>query len=129
MALLIDSSVWIALFADDDVHHSRAKKLFQTVSDTVYVPYGVIVEVATVLTYKYAHAHACAFFAYITQNRQIVIVGNDVLTEMVFFQELAKRISFTDAALLHSAKVLSAELITFDMQLARLAKKSRAHRV
>lgn len=123
MASLVDSCVFIALFSEEDAFHNKASALSRTLVGRIYVPYCVMNEVVTVLTYKHTLAHAKAFLAYLTQNEQIVIVGDDAVAEMVFFETLAARISFTDAALLHLAQKLPAELITFDTQLKRLYKK------
>ena len=124
MANLIDSSVWVALFLDFDAQHRKAKRTLQTISDIIYTPYCVIAEVVTVLAYKHSKHAADNFITYIRDNKDIRIINDDAFDEMDFYTTLPHKISFTDAALLFLSSTRNANLITFDTQLARIAKKT-----
>ncbi len=126
MASVVDSCVWIALFLDFDTEHERAEKILSGIKGNVFVPYCVISEVATVLTYKHSKAQADSFLAYLEYAENLVVVENKTREECAHFVSHPQGISFTDSALLFLSKKLGAKLITFDKQLLRLAKKSKA---
>jgi predicted nucleic acid-binding protein len=121
MKHLIDSSIWVALFLDFDTDHTKAARMFEKIDGTILLPYCVVNEVATVLCYKHSKAQADQFLAYIIDNQAINIVEDLPDQEIVWYQAVSKRISFTDAALILLAKKHGAELSTFDKQLQRLA--------
>ena len=123
MAYLVDSSVWVALFLDFDTQHRKAEQIIQKLSGTIYMPYCVIAEVTTILTYKHSKALADNFIAYVHDNRDIKIINNDASDEMSFYTTIPHRLSFVDAALIFLAGKLDAKLITPDKQLERIAKK------
>lgn len=124
MGAIIDSSVWVALFLDADTQHPKATRLFPVLALPIYVPYCVIVEVATVLTYKHSKEQADGFLKYLDGNRDIVLIDDTLQDEMLFFRSLAQKISFTDAALIFLSKKLGVRLVTFDRQLKQIAKKT-----
>lgn len=123
MKHLVDSSVWVGLFLDFDVQHRKAVQLVHKLKGVLYIPYCVLNEVATVLVYKHSKAQADQFLDYIAQNRDIKLVSDSSKEEIRFYRTISHRISFTDAALLYLSETLDAELITFDRQLNRIAKK------
>ena len=61
---------------------------------------------------------------------QIKIVVDETMIkteeEIVYYKSLTNKISFTDAALLLLSQKLGAELVTFDKQLARVAKGAKS---
>lgn len=123
MAHLVDSSVWAALFLKRDSQHTRAANRIKRQKGIVYVPYCVANETATVLAYKHSKKQADRFLYFIENARDIEVVEDDFQEEATFYKTLNTRISFTDAALILFSQKLSAELVTFDKQLERLAKK------
>lgn len=125
MAKLIDSSVWIGLYVDDDAHHAKAVRLFKELSGTVYVPHLVCSEVATVVTYKHSKQQANRFVAFLDDNPNIELIDSDPAADRAFFQTITSKISFPDATLLRLAKELDAELVTYDKQLAGLYRKQK----
>lgn len=122
MALLIDSSVWVALFLDFDTQHAKAARLFSTLQGALYVPYCVVSEVTTVLAYKHSKKQADFFLKYLEGSRDIILLDDILQDELFFFQTLRQNISFTDAALIFLSGKLKARLITLDRELARIAK-------
>jgi predicted nucleic acid-binding protein len=124
MAHLIDSSVWIALFLQSDTQHRKAGRIIDTIRGKIYVPYCVVSEVATVLTYKHSKVQADAFCRYLDAHKDIFLINNVIEDELSFFVNSNVRISFTDTALLFLTRRLPATLITFDKQLEQ-AKKRR----
>ena len=126
MGALVDSSVWVALFLDADTQHAKAARIFPAVAPPIYAPYCVIAEVATILAYKHSKEQADRFLKYVGGNRDIVLLDDVLQDEMIFFQTLTQKISFTDAALVFLSKKLNARLVTFDQQLGRIAKKANS---
>lgn len=122
---LIDSSVWVALFLDFDSQHQKAADIFSKIDDKIYLPYGVIAEVTTVLTYKHSKDQANNFLEFITDNNDIILVENQTLPEMDFFKKLKSNISFTDASLIFMAGKLNLALITFDKEVVKAAGKRK----
>jgi predicted nucleic acid-binding protein len=122
---LIDSSVWVALFLDFDTQHEKAAEFFANLETEkkIYLPYGVISEVSTVLVYKHSKEQADKFLEYVRGNSDIVIFENQTVAEMEFFQKTREKVSFTDTTLIYLAKAFALTLITFDDQMVKLFKK------
>lgn len=123
MAHLVDSSMFIALFLDFDANHKEAARLMETLPGTFYIPYGVIGEVATVLTYKHSKKQADLFLEYLEQSEHVVILDAKPDDEITFFPSISQRISFVDCTLLLYSQHMNLGLVTFDKQLKRIAKK------
>ena len=126
-SLVLDSSVWIALFVDDDPHHAKAAQFVASKSGTIYLPYVVLSEAATVITYKHSKAQAERFVTFLEADSDIVWLESDGVADRAFFKTISSKISFADATLLRLAIALKAELITYDQQLARLYRKTFRH--
>ncbi len=99
MKKIVDSSVWVALFLDFDTQHQKAKKCIMQLEGKILVPYAVISEVVTILTYKHSSEQALGFLSYIQNNTDIELMDNQLDEEILFFQKTQKNISFTDHAL------------------------------
>ena len=124
MASLVDSSVWVALYLDDDSQHVKAQRLVATLHAPFYVPYGVLEETASVLTYKESKAHANRFVEFVELSSDIVYLDPDWRVDAAAFRSIGSRISFTDAVLLELSRTLSdTKLVTFDQQLLRLYRR------
>lgn len=114
---LIDSSVWVALFLDFDASHQKAVEIFSQLDGTIYVPYCVVAETATVLAYKHSKRQADNFLEYLTNNQNIILFENQIFPEIEFFKKVESRISFTDTSLIYLAQKMNLSLITFDRQI------------
>lgn len=90
---------------------------------TIYLPYGVLEETASILTYKHSKAQADQFLDLVDRDSDIVLLDGQCVIDMARFRTVTARISFVDSMLLGLAKALPATLITFDRQLERLARK------
>ncbi len=108
---------------DFDTHHKKAISLAESLSGILYVPYCVINESASVLTYKHSKEQANQFLAYLSENDSITLVDDQIEEEIKWFREYPKRMSFTDISLLWLSQHFHASLVTFDIQLAREYKK------
>lgn len=119
---IIDSSVWVALFLDFDSTHKKASEIFSQIEGSIYLPYCVINEVATVLAYKHSKMQADSFLDFITDNEDIIIIGDEIANEINYYRQIEKNISFTDAAIIYLAEKFNLLLITFDKQIIKIIK-------
>ena len=119
-SIILDSSVWIAFFKQDDSQHQKAEGvLAQAPSAQVVVPEYVLVEVATALKQRGYQTAAKEFVAMVMHEGRSIFLPSDALARetSTCFCERSDKLSFTDTALL----TLSREyrIITFDKALAR----------
>ncbi len=115
---LIDTSVFVAYFNDDDDLHERALKRDYKHSSTNQL---VFCEVANVLEKRIPDKKIVMdCLKQLLEKVRLVALPEEELNETV--REFSKhygKLSFTDCSLLVQAKNLKAELITFDEKLAK----------
>ncbi len=121
---ILDSNIFIAFYYREDTSHDEAVAVLDSLSDyDIIIPYCVIVEVTTILTYRLGKKAALNFLQDIQSADDTFIVNDEVRSEMEFFQKIDQNLSFTDTALIHLSQKYEAILLTFDAQLHRLYKK------
>ena len=120
---VLDSSVWVALFLDKDVHHEKAAAFFDTDFISVYVPYIVIAEVTTVLTYKHSKKQADKFLDFIQGDERFRIGMVSAQEDIRVFKKSKHDISFADTAILGYAQRLELPLFTFDAKMRNAFEK------
>ena len=125
---VLDSSVWVALFLDGDTNHEKAAEIFDSITRRVYVPYVVLSEVATALTYKFSKRQADKFLQFVTDNERFSLIDNRYATDVPAFLKFADRISFADIAIIGTALTMESTLITFDKQMKKLYERVLEHR-
>lgn len=116
---VFDSSVWIALFVDSDVHHPKALEALEQTRDAVYVPYIVIEETASLLTYRQSKELADSFVTFVLNDARIIVVDSTAMRDMDIFLKIRKRMSFADISIMTFAHNMGLELVTFDKQMER----------
>lgn len=121
--IILDSSVWIALFHKEDSQHEKAKKLLEGNSTSVVVPEYVLLEVVTVLRNLKRHKEAERFMEEVLEDSGTFLPAGTLAYEVArVLPREAKTLSFVDVALtLLSQKKY--EVLTFDSVLARAIKK------
>lgn len=120
-AHIVDSSVLIAFYIEDDSCHKEAFALLQEIErGTLLLHPYVIQEVVTVLVYKSGVALAKKFIADIQKAHNVTVLPVDVTREMKRFVSLNKRVSFADSSLIAAAEGYRFPLVTFDKQLRSL---------
>lgn len=118
---ILDSNVFVAFYYENDVLHEKALVLMNEIRDQkIIVPYCVIVEVATVLTYKFGKSAAMNFLNDVTKAKNCLIVNDDLHEEIEFFAQIESKISFTDSSLIYLAEKFGCLLLSFDGQLLGL---------
>ncbi|MDP4007920.1 MAG: PIN domain-containing protein [Candidatus Peregrinibacteria bacterium] len=123
--IILDSNIFIAFYYKEDSLHEEALSLLSSLDDyEIIIPYCVIQEVSTILTYKLGKKVADDFLNDIQNADTTLIINNDVQSEIEFFKTIKANLSFTDLALLHLSQKYDATLLTFDQQLLKLYKKS-----
>ena len=117
---IVDSSVWIALFSDNDVHHVKAVEAIESIDNArITMPYGVILETATVLSRKESKERANKLVEYVQANPQITVTSPFVSEDVRIFLEERNSLSFVDALLKYLARRGGLVLVSFDVQLLK----------
>lgn len=113
---IFDSSVWVALFLNDDPHHLLAEQIYEQIDEFIHVPYPVVAEVATVLTYRHSKEQAKKFISFLHSEVRILLTDSMIEEDIKAFLHVSQRISFTDISVVHMAKRYNLTLMTFDKQ-------------
>ncbi len=122
--VIFDSNVYLGILNKDDSLYEKSMKVFKEKKDhIIIIPYSIVSEVTTLLTYRFSKQNANDFISYIKSSPNFFIVTNDMDTEILLFEEINSKIWFTDISLIAVSKKYNAELITFDKQLLQLFKK------
>ncbi len=121
---ILDSSVIVAFFRENELDHIRAVDLIQSSEDFV-IPDHVLAEVATVLKIREGFEVANEALKYLLSTDGIKI--NEMQPElfwsaMDFFGKSKNNLSFTDTLLLLFSRENRIPLVTFDKELAKMAK-------
>ena len=116
---LLDSSVWIALFVEADAHHMRALQIFKGITGTIYVPYIVIEETASMLAYKHSKQHADTFVSFIARHPRCTIADSNARIDIEMFLQTSLRISFADISIIALSLLTRSELVTFDAEMQK----------
>ena len=127
--VILDSNIFIAFCYENDSLHEESVLLMQELQNKeIIIPYCVIQEVTTILAYKLSKKAADNFLNNVKQANNVLLVNNDVFTEINFYQTFTEKISFTDIALMHLSRKYKAPLFTFDKQLISVFKKNNKRR-
>lgn len=119
-AYLLDSSVWVSLFLENDTLHEEAKEIVEMMDGPIVVPYTVLSETSTVLAYKHSKKQAKCFLEYIEDNNDIIRRENSYEKDTLAFLSTDKKISFADSSIVEMAIKENLILVTFDQQMKSL---------
>lgn len=123
--IIIDSSVWIAAFNEDDSNHKKALTYKKNFEEEQWMPDIVFYEVLSVLKTKIKNIESLdKFIMYAKENGNILIrlfyeENREVLR--TFTHETSGKLSYTDALLVHLSRTY--EVLTFDEDLKKQIKK------
>ena len=120
---VFDSSVWVALFMDSDVHHAEALAALAEQQGSIYVPYIAMQETATVLTYKCSKQQADRFINFLLNDPRIIISHNDGRQDAETFLRHHQKMSFADISITAFAQRMGLRLVTFDKQMLRVFRQ------
>ena len=122
--VVVDTSVLVGFYLSDDVHHKQALQVLKAVNQSRLLLHPfVIQETVTVLTYKSGFSLARKFMSDIQNAKNISISSLDITKELATFQKLRQKISLTDSALVQLAIDTGSKLVSFDVQMLRIAKQ------
>ncbi len=123
--ILLDASIVISLYYEKDGKHDDACAFFE-LHDTAdyFLLESIAREILTVLTYRVSVSFALDCFSHLRRELDITLLADDFVSELQFFSDLQKKVSFFDASLLYHTKKLWFSLATFDHELSRLARIS-----
>ncbi|HCB35525.1 MAG: hypothetical protein A2W52_00230 [Candidatus Taylorbacteria bacterium RIFCSPHIGHO2_02_49_25] len=125
MRYIFDTSVWVALFLENDVHHKEALSIWNSLDGEVVLTYIVTAETASVLCYKHSKKQADKFLQFAMNSPRVIAHPNNFQYEAEFFLRFGSKASFADYAVLHIARTLDATLVTFDKQMRQMFKRIR----
>ena len=118
--MIIDSSVWIALYNKADSQRAKAMCISATFADVALSEY-VFLETCTLLLAKGGRDVAELFLAYVLDSADVIVLHSSPeffqATARLFRHLTNKNLSFVDVSLLVLSE--SNNVITFDKALAR----------
>ena len=123
-SFILDSSVWVGLFIDEDSSHVEAAEIVDAITGRIYVPYTVMSEVATVVTNKFSKQQADKFLRFVASDGRCTLVDNIYVTDVRAFLSYGESISFPDIAIITFALQYGVRLITFDRKMQNLYLRS-----
>jgi predicted nucleic acid-binding protein len=123
--ILLDSSIWVALFNTVDSQHTKALEVFDAIHEEVIIPEYVFIEVCSVLLLRANRKITNSFIDMVKENSSCRILYSDkyffscVLS--LFESRKDTSLSFIDTSLLLLAQRYT--VITFDKKLHNAIKK------
>lgn len=121
---ILDSSVLVAFYRDNEFHHAKAVDLIQSSEDFV-IPDYVLAEMATVLKIREGLEVAEKALSRLTSIDGIKIHETQpelFWSAVSFFSKNKNKLSFIDTLLLLLSRENRIPLVTFDKKLAKMAK-------
>jgi len=123
--IYLDTSVLVALIAQDDSLHTRAVKTIEKLSGTFCLHEYVYIETLSVLATRYGMYATEKFLSYLTQGQalEFCYAENFNLKDitLLFREQSNGKLSFVDATLLYLST--DHDIVTFDKALAMAIKK------
>lgn len=105
--ILLDASIIISLYYEKDSKHDDACAFFEIHDMADYFLLESIArEILTVLTYRVSVSFALDCFSHLRRELDITLLADDFVSELQFFSDLQKKVSFFDASLLYHTKKL-----------------------
>lgn len=121
---ILDSSVLVAFYRDNEFNHIKALDLVQSSEDFIIMDH-VLAEVATVLKMREGLEVAKKALEYLISTDGIKIYETQpelFWSAVSFFSKNKGKLSFTDTLLLLLSRENRIPLVTFDKELAKMAR-------
>jgi len=123
--ILVDSSVWVGAFNENDTHHKRAltdlEEIKQLGEDIIITDY-VVVEVSNILLSRVGKKVSERFISAMRESNEVTVMftgeSSFFLTADAFAKN-QKALSFVDVSLIVLVKGLGAKLLTYDEELRK----------
>lgn len=120
--IILDSNILFAYYVVEDSFHDKAIAIMQYIDEnniTIFVHYGVLLEVSTLLSRRYGKKYADAFVWDCLWANNIVILSPNAHQDAERFLSHDDRMAFVDHILIHLAQEYRSMLLTFDEQLQK----------
>lgn len=125
MRLLLDSSIFISFFNDEDILHNETTKLIKTLLEekelVIIIPVLIFLEVANTITKKTGKFNERQLFKIFGFYETIDLDLEFASSLIPMFKELNLKTS--DAIIAATAKLTASWLITWDQKLQKAAQK------
>lgn len=123
--IIFDSNIWVGFFDEDDSNHQKAKQVFNTTQQKVFVTEYIILETTTILAQKKSKEAANEFLEKISVSDRVEVFPSSkkFLDEVVNFylSQKDRNLSFVDYSLLFLSQ--KAKVVTFDKRLKKEIEK------
>lgn len=122
---ILDSSVIVACFRTREDLHDKAVEIFLSDDGFILFDY-VLSEVLTILKQKEGldTVKKCSDFLMNAENIEMQFIDSEIFSKaMKFFTIQKNNLSFVDTLLLIFSKFENYSLVTFDKELAKMAKR------
>lgn len=123
--MILDTSIWVALLDEDDsCHHDAAKIIADIHPEDLHISDYIYCEILTVLRRKNLEFMIRELINFISDfNIKVKFIDQDLfnLASSLFLN--FEKLSFTDCAILATAKFNREKLFTFDKQLEKAYQK------
>lgn len=119
--LLIDSSIVIAAFREQEEHHKDALSILAS-AEKILLLDVVLLEIITVLKMREGHTRAIKCMDFLTKNKDIIferVNDKDFFATLDFFKKYKNNLSFVDTTLLTVVNTRNIPLATFDKDLQK----------
>ena len=118
--IVVDTSVWLDLFLDNEDRRRRAENVFASYTGTIYEPKAFKVELAGTLARRFNKKDVLAFLEEVLSK--VELIGNP--DELAYEIALKTGCRAIDAYFIATAKLTNSILITSDRIMAENAKKA-----
>ena len=89
---LIDTNIFIGFYLTNDTNHEISRSILKEAARSeVMIPYCVIQEVSTLLTYRLGKEKANEFLMDISCTDNISLISTDLNNEIEFFKNLIRK--------------------------------------
>lgn len=122
--MIVDTSVWVALYDDTDSQHVKAVKAGNSFFRVVLTEY-IILETSSLLLRKAGENMAEKFLEFALDNSEVTILYSSPeffrIVSRLFRDLKERKLSFVDVSLLHLSRAY--EIVTFDEALRKEIQK------
>ena len=123
MYYILDSNVYLGAFLPEHIFQEESTHLLKSIEWKVLLPYIILSEILTILTYKVNKKLAQEFFSFIENDWRFLIIDTNIEESLIFWNWIQKNIAHADSELIYIAMKYNAKLISYDKELMKVYEK------
>ena len=122
---LLDSNIYVWYCLADDALHHKVLTILEDLDPNkkIVVPYSILSETLTVLTYKWGKEMARDFVTLLEEDDRFVFRKEKENETFDFWLQVDKKIWYTDIAIVYISTSMWLQLISLDKQVMSLYKE------